>query len=233
MKERPILFSGAMVRAILNGEKTQTRRVMHPQPSSEWEPSGWGEVHKTNRDGSFAMRRGNPVVIGWGPCNFDGDEAHPCPYGQPGDRLWVRETWRTDDSLDGDSPKSFQAWPVKYSADGAVLRHGAFYGNTDGKLRPSIFMPRWASRIELEILGVRVERLQDISLADCGAEGIVKKFHCENRELWGIFSASHSVPHPRTAYHDLWESVNGLGSWDLNPWVWVVEFKRVNPEAAK
>ena len=135
-----------------------------------------------------------------------------CPYGQPGDRLWVREAWRE---------WSDAAW--HYAADGMVLPKqrdrdlAAFLAQRapftweSYRWRPSIHMPRAASRITLEIAGVRVERLKAISTADCWAEGI---------------PASPDV-NPAHEYRDLWESINGPGSWDVNPWVWVVEFKRV------
>lgn len=182
MTERPILFSAPMVRAILAGTKTQTRRVVKP-------------------DGKYRL----DLV-----CPADGGPSR-CPYGQPGDRLWVREAWRVVWSSDGEPPRSFDAsYRFWYEAD-APLQDGY------GKLRPSIHMPRCASRITLKITGVRVERLQDISIRDCIAEGI----HCggpENPD--GI---------EKRDYRDLWASINGPESWDANPWVWVIEFRRIAP----
>lgn len=162
MKERPIIFSAPMVRAILAGTKVQTR-----------------------------------FVLG-------------CPYGQPGDRLWVREAWARDDE-DGQ---------LMYRADvGRDLCADAW--------RPSIHMPRWASRITLEVTAVRVERLQDISEADAQAEGVIPKWEpgCSGRlmDAFGGFSFRPAA----SAYAELWEQINGPGAWDANPWVWVVEFKRV------
>lgn len=193
MKERPILFSAPMVRALLNCTKSQTRRVVKPQPTipeigREWIPSAG--------------------------CR--------CPYGQPGDRLWVREAWRTEASYDAIKPsllpvglRDTLAVPFWYDADLCGNTSGT-PGLQPGKYRPGMFMPREASRILLEIVGVRVERLQDINEWDAIDEGVggdVKVAPC--------FAVER--------YRALWESINGPGSWDANPWVWVVEFKRVTP----
>jgi len=175
LKERPILFSAPMVRAILDGRKTQTRRVVKPQPNAD---------------------------------NWTGK----CRYGQRGDRLWVRETWQSLVIHDGLSPSDI---PV-----GADIQYPATYDGWVSKRRPSIHMPRWASRITLEITGIRVERLQDISENDAVAEGV---------EFWTPTVDVDPVPSPRPAYRLLWESINGAGSWGLNPWVFVIEFKRVTP----
>lgn len=219
-KERPILFSGAMVRAILDGRKTQTRRVVKhrgtiPPPwatyaeelsqlkydLSAWAPSGifmWSE-EQTPGEPLKPLRR-------W---PFEGDEAElpgayaiPCPYGQPGDRLWVRETHSLRILPEESSDGKGIAW---YRADGDVYQ---------GMLRwrPSIHMPRWACRLELEITGVRVERLNDCSDADAAAEG------------WPGFNETSLDS--MAWYSDLWEQINGAGAWEANPWVWVVEFKR-------
>jgi hypothetical protein len=190
MTDRPILFSAPMVRAILAGTKTQTRRVVKLKP--------WQQIEE--RDD------GTP----W-PWMYDDDRADdhwlPCPYGQAGDRLWVREAWRVVWSSDNEPPRELDAaYRFWYEAD-APLQDGY------GKLRPSIHMPRFASRITLEITAVRVERLQQIDEADARAEGICRT-ECPD---W----------HATTDYRALWESINGPGSWDANPWVWVIEFKRV------
>ena len=180
-KEHPILFSAPMVRALLNGSKTQTRRVVKPTP--EW--IGQSGVL------SYRGRVGLPHALS--------------PYGQPGDRLWVRETWMDLRGVEG-------------ALGGAMYR--ATFGNAPegGKWRPSIHMPRWASRITLEITSVRVERLQDISEADALEEGITYNDLPNN----GL-----APRRARTWYCSLWEQINGPGSWDANPWVWVIEFKRV------
>lgn len=203
MKERPILFSGPMVRAILDGRKTQTRRIYRGTPTIDGErhPDGSGETWTD-----------------WGRC----------PYGVPGDRLWVRETWYCDDYrvqrgpfLEVDGAKEMTV----YAADGP-----AGYEDGEPKWRPSIHMPRWASRITLEVTGVRVERLQDISEADAVAEGCMSDVD----QLKGLShlrgsDAARALPSrllsARDAYRYLWLDINGPGSWDANPWVWVVEFR--------
>jgi hypothetical protein len=169
MSERPILFNAPMVRAILNGSKTQTRRVAIPKRSIE------------------------PMT----------DE---CPYGQRGDRLWVREAWTVN--LTGDP---------KHGGPGTVPIYRAEHPHAADRWRPSIHMPRWASRITLEITAVRVERLRNISEADARAEGVTRPVPMLDDD-------------PSTyvdAFGDLWASINGPGSWDANPWVWVIEFRRV------
>lgn len=214
MKERPILFSGEMVRAILEDRKTMTRRVMNLQPSEDWHPYSYNEVHKM-RDGEFVMSHGGPVEIGWGPSNEDGSEAHRCPYGQPGDRLWVRETWswigdgfsiRDLEFLRGQGPINLIYRADLDNCGQCLAGDGVCYTPKD-PWKPSIHMPRWASRILLEVVSVRVERLQDISVHDAIAEGL----------YYGR----------REDFESLWASIHGPGSWDRNDWVWVIEFKRV------
>jgi hypothetical protein len=206
VKERPILFNAAMVRALLEGRKTQTRRVVKDGMASGYSI----DFQKTQA--------------------FQDKHAPYCPYGQPGDRIWVRETWRTDATLDSKAPRTFCGWPVKYEADSMVLRHGAHFGKTDGKTRVSIHMPRWASRILLEIVNVRVERLRDISEAAVLAEG-VKRDSAGGHFIDGTdvrYAAAVGAP-ASDAFSALWDGINGAGSWEANPWVWVVEFKRVLP----
>lgn len=204
MTERPILFSGAMVRALLTGTKTQTRRVVKPQPTGFV-----GGPGVTLCDSSPA-----PLV----PMNdFAGTCGQEiiCPYGQPGDRLWVREGYSGPHWMTGVPPREWiPGTPIWCWADGNPL-HGDWT-----KPKPGMHMPRWASRITLEITGVRVERLQDISEADAQAEG------------WTMRPEVSTDPqvHKEAArdwFMDLWESINGPGSWDANPWVWVVEFRRL------
>lgn len=206
MKERPILFSAPMVRALLDGSKTQTRRVVKSQPTNGWEfenPPVFGRITsphpKRGRFGAFIQR-------GLGT-DFPETDLIPCPYGQSGDRLWVRETWchKWDDMhgyLD-------EYW---YRASTPDVDHADGDGKSPWK--PSIHMPRAASRITLEITGVRVERLQAISEADAIAEGA----------QWAACGSPQEGSH-KAGYAQLWESINGPGSWDKNPWVWVVEFK--------
>lgn len=217
MKERPILFSGAMVRAVLDGTKTQTRRVVKPQPTGFV-----GGPGVTLRDGSPA-----PLI----PIDEDsgdyGREIH-CPHGQPGDRLWVREAWRVIDAADCFAPRELTAaHRLWFEADGP-------HDPPAGRYRPGMFMPRWASRINLDVTGVRVERLQDISEADAMAEGIFPhvrggwhwlQHNSSNLDDWNQFGYKTA----RIAYLALWEAINGPGSAEANPWVWAINFQRVAP----
>ncbi len=189
MTERPILFNAPMVRAVLEGRKTQTRRVVKPQP----------------RD---AQRIEECAGGGW---MVDREQIN-FPYA-PGMRLWVRESFSGPHRVDHLPPS---LWPVNpplwYWADGNPS------SGDWTRPRPSIHMPRWASRILLEVTAVRVERLQDISEADAMAEGVG----------WSDYQDQHGERmEPREAFAALWEQINGPGSWDANPWVWVVEFRRV------
>lgn len=228
-KERPILFSVPMVRALLSGAKTQTRRlVKHPNvvDVDAWADAGGGlwemGVHEAGSTAGMGKLR--------------------CPYGAPGDRLWVRETWTEVVPLSGgrlqpgDHPASrsdgspTQIW---YRADGEISPVDRLFD--DGpRWKPSIYMPRWASRIELEVTAARVERLQAISEADVKAEGIREGHHDVPAAMgggvktWGL-GGDEWWTDPVAAYRSLWVDINGAGSWALNPWVWVVEFKRVRP----
>lgn len=213
MKERPILFSAPMVRAILAGAKTQTRR---PLRKGTW----WNAEH-----GVIRMAPAGLACTGF--------ELVPCPYGQPGDRLWVRETWAPHFMYEGVKPRNILIDArscLFYAADGGITG-GCEAGQRAKRWRPAIHMPRRASRITLQVSGVRVERLQDISEADALAEGVTPKWEpgCSGRlmEAFGGFSFRPAA----SAYADLWEQINGHGSWDANPWVWVVEFKRIDAQA--
>lgn len=195
MKERPILFSAPMVHALLDGSKTQTRRVVKPRDLE------WMDVHQGLRE----------------LCN-----AERCPYGRLGDRLYVREAWRTVAEANTLPPRNLTpAHRIWYEADDSLSALRGLSG--EGKLRPSMFMPRWASRITLEITEVRVEQLQDISEADAIAEGIdtTSMFPWRPDE---VSSSSADV----SRYALLWESINGVGSWAANPWVWAVSFQLAN-----
>ena len=223
MKERPILMNAPMVRAILDGRKTVTRRVVKPQPRI--------------LAGELLCWKDDALT--------DDQMAERCPYGHPGDRLWVREAFRFLDSFDGDSPNTVgdrcliagyqKPWaPTHYEADGwrdNWMNVGTSPGSvTAGKLRPGIHMPRWASRITLEIVGVRVERLQDISYEDALAEGVLDfrqliEPECQQGET--ADECARRLCWPQRSYRQLWESINGEGSWEKNPWVWVIEFRRV------
>lgn len=186
MKERPILFSAPMVRAILEGRKTMTRRVIKPQP----------EIREISGLTVY------PVDV-YKPTYSLSQILNKCPYGQPGDNLWVRETFNAD-------------WcdHVIYRADGGSAVAAGYA--EEPKWKPSIFMPRCASRINLEITNVRVERLNDISEEDARAEGA--ELSCgEMRQ---------DYPNYKRTFKRLWESINGTGAWEANPFVWVIEFKK-------
>jgi hypothetical protein len=232
MKERPILFSAPMVRALLAGTKTQTRRVVKSQASDQCSPwfldGFWKWLIKST---------GHAAALDW----------FRCPYGVPGDRLWVREAWRSADTLDTLSPSGIgdaalgagynSPWaPLQFEADGKRNGVWAGFGPGNGvvvgpgKLRPGMFMPRWASRITLEVTEVRVERLQAVSEADAIAEGIEPDRQPEDSALlWRNYATGNTTVCPVHSYRTLWESINGAGSWDANPWVWVIAFKRVTP----
>lgn len=234
--ERPIIFNAEMVRAVLDGRKTQTRRIVKPQP----------ELTKTS---GFSW---NGAVYGAGSDDRETNRnfAHvKCPFGRPGDRLWVRETWAvvshafSDDGLMidyvPDRPakavhekpfgKGYYSGHTIYAADG-----GFTWADDDGCVdgrscwKPSVHMPRWASRIDLEITGVRVERLQALSPCDAVREGLIKLpasgRYCLNAGAQYFGGASHDA---REVFSWLWSSIYGEKSWQANPWVWVVEFKMV------
>lgn len=189
MKERPILFSGPMVRALLSGGKTQTRRLIKPQPAY---------INSIN----LPQQEDNNLIR--------------CQYGQPGDRLWVRETWM-DLYGTGVEVRTGDSSRYAYRADTPAGSYGDEQRKLYGlKWRPSIYMPRAVSRITLDVVSVHVQRLQDISETDALEEGI-----------------QHSTLNdPRVEYRWLMESINGADAWDGNPWVWVIEFKRVEVGAA-
>lgn len=201
MKERPILFSAPMVRALLAGTKTQTRRVFKVPLDCSWYAGLGGEAEGWLQDDN-------------GPSWWHVSEQRS-PYGQPGDRLWVRET-----HLDLGGCCLYRADPGA-EQERELVAPGQ-------KWTPSIHMPRAASRISLEVTGVRVERLQDISEADARAEGIVE--HQTLRPGTRACNVDGGIMHacgPVPVYRDLWDSINGPGAWDSNPWLWVVEFRRI------
>ena len=209
MNERPILFNAPMVRAILDGRKTVTRRIFKPDRMT-WDANGRYTTH--------AMRGGELSTTGSGPFK-PSSWLHYCPYGQPGDRLWVRETFGHFERNENFAP----GCEVFYRADGESLAVEPW--------RPSIHMPRWASRITLEITGVRVERLQEISEADAKAEGAdcLTWSGIEGTAADLIDWPLKEVAHPhRNGFAVLWESINGPESWNANPFVWVVTFRRID-----
>ena len=234
MKERPILFNGEGVRAILDGRKAQTRRVIKPQPAlwdfldimflPRW--TLYGETWKSEG----TMREEAPLL---------------CPYGILGDRLWIRETWSTDVDIDSYAREG-ELIPVHYRAD--PLPEGyedeAHFLDVTGAEHwsPSIHMPRWACRVVLEVTGVRVERVQEIMVDDVAAEGtpgmIGGRYQCTrcNSNGWS-YNYPDGCPYcdgtglnHKEHYQRLWDSIyvkRGYG-WDMNPWVWGIEFKMVH-----
>lgn len=223
MKERPILFSGAMVRALLSGTKTQTRRIVKPQPQT-------AEGMNCTRL-RFLDKRGEVFI----------DEALEaptphlrnilCPYGRPGDRLWVRENgWERPSRTPKMMRNGAGTWEHYYfDADGLSDQDVSDFKAWGFKRRPSIHMPRAASRITLEVTEVRVERLQDISKADAIAEGIEPDVQPGDRaELWRNYATGGTTASPVYSYETLWASINGQESWDVNPWVWCVSFRRID-----
>ena len=224
MIERGILFNGAMVRALLDGSKTQTRRIMKPQPkqtpadypgsAGHWWPSN-AHQSMVHVEQELQNQHG-----GW-----SGLAADCCPYGRVGDHLWVRETFGYVSPDEFERPHA--ECNIEYRADlapGCTDRPGQWPVDECAadparpRWRPSIHMPRWASRILLEIVSVRVERLQDISEGDAHAEGCLQPACGPDYTLY-----------KRWAYRNLWNEINGASSWDANPFVWVVGFKRVAP----
>ncbi|QEL57841.1 hypothetical protein FYK34_07745 [Chromobacterium paludis] len=213
MQERPIAFHPDMICALLNGIKTQTRRMVEDLP-----PWPITEIVCDAGKTDLWMPNG-PAPSGRG---MAAGHWRPCPYGKPGDRLWVQEEWATDSSLDGKDPALFAAWPVRYLADGEVRACGAFHGNTNGEARPAKTMPRWASRITLEITSIRAEPLDRITLGEICKEGLARSIYEFRPATYGF-----------EAFANLWDSIYGPGSSDSNPWVWVVEFKIVEEAACK
>ncbi|HBW0103381.1 TPA: hypothetical protein MEB29_000284 [Klebsiella aerogenes] len=246
MTERGMIFNGEMVRALLSGRKTQTRRIMKPQPEpcprgGHWWPSN---VFKTMLHIEEEMQNGKG---GWG-----GLVGDACPFGDVGDRIWVRETWgAVSHELDEDG--RIQPWTPDrpatvihempfgngyYSGHAIYAADGDFtWGDDDGYedgrscWKPSIHMPRAASRILLEITDVRVERLNAISEEDARAEGIIDGgcLNCGEPEPCGC---ANPEPDATDAFAYLWQSIYGQENWNANPWVWVIEFKRVKGGAA-
>jgi hypothetical protein len=214
MKERPILFSAPMVRAILEGRKSQTRRVIDPQPDI---PHWMSLIEMEPKNGLARFRK---VAPDWPD---DSRDDIYCQYGKPGDRLWVRETWKTDREYDPWAPCQIDSGAsIFFMADQCAHRinHRFECGPHEwGKTRSSIHMPRWASRITLEITGIRVERLQNISAADVAAEGVEPE-DGKTYPAIGIHTA---------AYMELWDAINAKRGhpWESNPWVWVIEFRRI------
>lgn len=224
VKERPILFSGPMVRALLAGKKTQTRRIVKPQPHKDQIEPQYPAIELVN---------GDPIEVNavrfW---EYAGDATNYSnlvysPYGRVGERLWVRETWSPDHAA------FYPNFPVVYAADCPMDVENGHVWSPEAKnhfpfrWRPSIHMPRRLSRIALELTEVRVQRLQEISEEDAIAEGIIK-LPASGRFVItpGAQYFGNSYHSARMAYAALWDSINGTGSWHSNPsWVWALTFK--------
>lgn len=199
MKEHPILFSSPMIRAILAGTKTQTRRIVNPQPTL-------GEHGWSWPSGRCKSMVSIPEMGCLGP------------YGSRGNRLWVREAFYCDDYRYPDGPRSELIAAIEYRADHECCNWEAGCPCSDdngrSSWRPSIYMPRWASRITLEVTDVRVQRLQDISEDDARTEGVDE--------------IKAKVPTALDAFHLVWDEINGKRApWSSNPWVWAISFRRL------
>lgn len=209
MKIRPILFSTPMVQALLDGRKTMTRRVVKPQPFEGCNFVGMIERYPEMKQGYYWSNGIAGDLQGFYPGI---GESIFCPYGEVGDILWVRETYKYKE-LDRFS----KAISYRYLADDPDAR------STTNRFKPSLLMPKVACRIWLKVVGVRVERLREITKEDAKAEG-VKQFvsgHWKDySNLVSNFDSSIG------SFASLWISINGIGSWHANPWVWVVEFER-------
>jgi hypothetical protein len=228
VKERGILFSAPMVRALLAGTKTQTRRLVKHRQFGASDTRGYDWTFRAT------PRRGG--------CWNDVSHARMlelCPYGAPGDRLWVRETWqawnRVSVEYDEWEPitreaRSGERWASWIELRGRPdsIEYRATSEST-GPWTPAIHMPRWASRITLEIAAVRVERLQVITEGDAIAEGLEVGPFPGERPVTARVPGESVFAEPRMVYAHLWDTIHGEGAWDANPWVWVVEFRRMTP----
>ncbi|PLY37335.1 hypothetical protein F164LOC_10115 [Pectobacterium carotovorum] len=210
MKERGIIFNGDMVRATLSGQKTQTRRV----------------VANVSPDNCLVLRKPTKTKNGVYTHVLDAPQHDLCPFGKVGDRLWVRETfngfWLDDDVI--------QEIKDGISKASELCDYRSDYPDSSqpvGGWTPSIHMPRWASRILLEITDVRVERLNDISEEDAIAEGL-ERYNDDGIVYYGPYG--HGDCRPEIAFSDLWQSIYGAESWNSNPWCWAITFKRIEGE---
>jgi hypothetical protein len=253
MTDRPILFSAEMVRAILDGRKTQTRRVMKVQP---WPDASVTveHYHQTVIDRHGDMQPGKEI---FGAHWDDGEFGLRCPYGAPGDHLWVRETWKPVPISAYRCSEGVQQTPNPQDTHEAAVYKAGWDRSSGGvPWRPSIHMPRWASRITLRITDIRVERLQNISEDDARAEGcdarpfpgpwwqgyrdfgdgdlIHQQTIGETAPDWMI-EPKKMPPTPwldlsaRDGFRSIWMDLHAPGAWEANPWVWVVAFERVKP----
>lgn len=236
--DRPIIFKAPMIRAILDGQKTQTRRIMKPQPYQS------GIECKATNMGAGTWRLGALAHAGIG-------DDWKCPYGVPGEQLWVREThcFETNFNLDvdydppfndgrpikRDSAPEWGEWWTQCHYRATDPTPDLAYDDVEGphcRWRSSTTMPKWAARIWLEITSVRVERVQDISKHDCFSEGVTEE-KLLGRQVYPCPKGPHAMgdhalaPCPERAFAAIWDDINGSGAWDRNDWVWVIEFRRV------
>lgn len=224
IKERPILMSAPMVRAILEGRKTQTRRIIKPQPYFDAQNNLIFGKWNYGQDlyGSHVLSKRNLAL--------------KCPYGKVGDRLWVRESYKRW-CIDGTDTIEDGWWFVRYRSDNNIQKHCAIWDSCDtyyspsevgcdkepDRWEPSTHMPRWASRILLEITGVRIERLQDITWQNAMKEGVVFDDDCDS---WFNYQSKRwDCIDPIESYKSLICKINGPETWEKNPWAWVVEFE--------
>lgn len=242
MRERGMIFNAEMVRAILDGRKTQTRRIVNWHGLNEGLNLNFSGLKVREYPNGWVIESESRSSSEW-RC-----KPTPCPFGSIGDRIWVRETWATLGNEDGcyvdweenlckgdersaariyrasceQRPGDYGLWSIP---DDACWKPHTENQKFEGAWRPSIHMPRWASRILLEITDVRVERLNSIHDVDAMREGIQNLTTCSHADFGipGVVNAQHPV----RAFQLLWESIYGAESWKANPWVWVIEFKRV------
>lgn len=231
MKERGMIFNADMVRAVLNGSKTQTRRIMKVQPSTDFSPMNmeletdftarWYTPGVVDKDGYLQPAKKQVFGVA------SEDEGYTCPFSAVGDRLWVRETFSVvPRTAYAASEGVQQVICPDDSHEAAIFRAGWEHSTGGIRWRPSIHMPRWASRIALEITGARIERLRDISEEDATTEGVPPA--PEFPETYLTPKGDYATA--KVAFQRLWESIYGVDSWQANPWVWVIEFKRVEGE---
>jgi hypothetical protein len=228
-KERPILFNTETVRAILEGRKTQTRRIIKNQLQSDYEIINDKNWYDEN---TWISRKKTSI----NPDRYEITSVYKCPYGKVGDILWVRETWARaigrEELTPSEMSTAIEISPERFIVFKASSKEDTHPEHPDwGKKRwnPSIHMPRIASRISLEIINIRVERLNDISEEDAIKEGVKRHLHgykCYNginTIHYGVYDACFRKA--KDSFESLWVSVYGENSWNWNPWVWVVEFK--------
>lgn len=223
MKQRPIIFNTEMVRAILDGRKTQTRRPMNPQPHKEWQPlsakAEWFTPTVIDKKGFYQPAKNDVFGVS------NEDQGFVSPFGAIGDQLWVRETWYQKghycmpmwDGADDEDAFWSGTNQAKYFASDRIEKVSHKFGEYFWRKRPSIHMPRWAARIILEVTDVRVERVQDISERDAWAEG----FDGYDDDVTGGKNGY-------SEFCEAWQSIYGEQSWQSNPWVWVIEFKVIS-----